>query len=71
MRAVLVKLLVDRQLVVDTSLIDYVALRLDRSLDAARHFVAALDREALARGRRVSRAMAGDVLAAMAQAGES
>jgi chromosomal replication initiation ATPase DnaA len=70
MRAVLVKLLVDRQLVVDTSLIDYVALRLDRSLDAARRFVAALDREALARGRRVSRALAGDVLAAMARAGE-
>ena len=36
MRAVLVKLLVDRQLVVDTALVDYVALRLERSLDAAR-----------------------------------
>ena len=66
MRAVLVKLLVARQLVVDTALVDYVALRLDRSLDAARRFVAALDREALSRGRRITRAIAGDVLAAMA-----
>jgi len=70
MRAVLVKLLVDRQLVVDTALVDYVALRLDRSLDAARRFVAALDHEALARGRRVSRALAGDVLQTMLDVGE-
>jgi chromosomal replication initiation ATPase DnaA len=62
MRAVLVKLFVDRQLVVDTSLIDYAALRLDRSLDAARSFIAALDQEALSRGRRITRTMAADVL---------
>ncbi len=62
MRAVLVKLLVDRQLIVDTNVVEYAALRLDRSLDAARAFVAALDREALSRGRRITRAMAGDVL---------
>ena len=67
MRAVLVKLLVDRQLVVDTALVDYVALRLERSLDAARRFVARLDDEALARGRRVTRAIAAEVLAAMAE----
>lgn len=66
MRAVLVKLLVDRQLVVDTALVEHVALRLERSLDAARRFVARLDDEALARGQRVSRAIAADVLAAMA-----
>lgn len=62
MRAVLVKLLVDRQLIVDTNVVEYAALRLDRSLDAARDFVAALDREALSRGRRITRAMASDVL---------
>lgn len=67
MRAVLVKLLVDRQLVVDTALVDYVALRLERSLDAARRFVARLDDEALARGQRVTRAIAAEVLAAMAE----
>jgi chromosomal replication initiation ATPase DnaA len=62
MRAVLVKLLVDRQLIVDTNVVEYAALRLDRSLDAARDFVAALDREALSRGKRITRAMASDVL---------
>lgn len=66
-RAVLVKLLVDRQLIVDTALVEFVAVRLDRSLDAARRFVAALDREALERGRRITRLMAGDVLRAMEQ----
>lgn len=62
MRAVLVKLLVERQLVVDTNVVGYIALRLERSLDAARAFIDALDREALARQRRISRAMAADVL---------
>lgn len=61
-RAVLVKQFVDRQLVVDTSVVDYLALRIERSLDAARDIVARLDREALARGRRITRAMAGEVL---------
>jgi chromosomal replication initiation ATPase DnaA len=61
-RAVLEKLFRDRQLAVDSALIDYVALRLERSLDAARAFVRLLDEEALARGRRVTRALAGDLL---------
>jgi len=68
MRAVLVKLLIDRQLIVDTNVVEYAALRLDRDLDAARRFVAALDREALSRGRRITRAMAGDVLQEFAMA---
>ncbi len=57
-QAVLVKLFNDRQLTVDPALVGYVALRIERSLDAARALVAALDREALARGGRVTRAMA-------------
>lgn len=61
-RVVLDKLFRDRQLIVEAALIDYVALRLERSLGAARSFVQALDREALARGRRVTRSLAGDVL---------
>lgn len=64
-RAVLEKLFRDRQLAVDAALIDYVALRLERSLDAARAFVRLLDEEALARGRRVTRALAGDLLEAL------
>jgi chromosomal replication initiation ATPase DnaA len=62
LRAVLVKLLVDRQIVVDTALVDYVALRLERSLEAAGRFVAALDQESLARGQRITQATARAVL---------
>lgn len=65
MRAVLVKLLIDRQLIVDTAVVGYIALRIERSLGAARTFVDALDREALARKSRISRAIAADVLLAM------
>jgi len=65
MRAVLVKLLIDRQLVIDTSVVGYIALRLERSLGAARTFIDALDREALARQCRISRAIAADVLASL------
>ncbi|MGH6845890.1 MAG: hypothetical protein ACREC0_00195, partial [Methylocella sp.] len=70
MRAVLVKLLSDRQLVVDAGVVSYIALRIERSLDAARAFIDALDREALARQTRISRAIAGDVLLAMGRAGD-
>jgi chromosomal replication initiation ATPase DnaA len=65
MRAVLVKLLIDRQLVVDISVVDYAALRLDRSLDAARCFIDALDREALSRQSRITRNMAAEMLRAL------
>jgi chromosomal replication initiation ATPase DnaA len=70
MRAVLVKLLIDRQLVVDTGVVGYIALRIERSLDAARSFIDALDREALARQSRISRAIAGDVLLSLRHGGE-
>jgi chromosomal replication initiation ATPase DnaA len=70
MRAVLVKLLIDRQLVVDTGVVGYIALRIERSLGAARSFIDALDREALARQSRISRAIAGDVLLSMDHGGE-
>jgi len=62
LRSVLVKLFVDRQLVVDTSVVDYLALRIERSLARAREVVAALDREALSRGRRITRAMAAELV---------
>ncbi|MDE2362500.1 MAG: hypothetical protein KGM42_07470 [Hyphomicrobiales bacterium] len=61
-RAVLVKLFVDRQLAVDASVIEYVAQRIDRSLDAAREMVRALDDEALAEGRRITRGLAARLL---------
>jgi chromosomal replication initiation ATPase DnaA len=61
-RAVLVKLFHDRQLIVEPMVIDYIALRIERSLAAARAIVAALDREALARGGAVTRSMAAILL---------
>jgi chromosomal replication initiation ATPase DnaA len=60
--AVLAKLFSDRQLGVEPSLIAYIARRLDRSLGAARALVEALDAEALAQGRKVTRAMAAAAL---------
>jgi len=61
-KAVLFKLFSDRQLVVDAAVVGYIALRIERSLDAAHSVVAALDREALARGKPVTRAMAAQLL---------
>ncbi len=60
--AVLFKLFSDRQLQVEPHVIAYIALRIERSLGAAREIVAALDNEALTQGRRVTRAMASDAL---------
>jgi chromosomal replication initiation ATPase DnaA len=61
-RAVLFKLFSDRQLAVEPAVIAYIGLRIDRSLGAARAIVEALDREALARGKAVTRGMAALVL---------
>jgi chromosomal replication initiation ATPase DnaA len=62
-RAVLEKLFKDRQLIVDAPALDYAALRLDRSLEAVRAFVAAIDRAALAQGRPITRALAAEIMA--------
>jgi chromosomal replication initiation ATPase DnaA len=71
LKAVLVKLFVDRQLVVDTSVVDYIALRIERSLAKASEIVSLLDREALSRGRRVSRAIAAEILGAAQETDEN
>jgi chromosomal replication initiation ATPase DnaA len=63
LRAVLVKLFVDRQLAVDESLISYLVARIERSFAAARAAVAALDREALRQRRPVTRALAAELFA--------
>lgn len=65
-RSVLVKLFADRQLTIEAGVVGYIAVRIERSLGAARKVVAELDREALTRGRRITRAMAGEVLRAAA-----
>ncbi|MCE4225481.1 hypothetical protein HCU64_17135 [Methylobacterium sp. C25] len=62
LRAVIVKLFVDRQIVVDLAVVEAVALRIDRSLARARDVVAELDRDALGRGRRITKPLALAVL---------
>jgi chromosomal replication initiation ATPase DnaA len=69
--AVLFKLFSDRQLQVEPHVVSFIALRIDRSLGAARGVVAALDREALARGRKVTRPMASELLREMTPGGDS
>jgi chromosomal replication initiation ATPase DnaA len=62
LRAVLVKLLADRQLAVDETLIAYVAVRIERSFAAARDVVARLDAEAMRQKRPLTRALAAELL---------
>jgi chromosomal replication initiation ATPase DnaA len=62
LRALLVKLFVDRQIIVDMSLVEYLLPRVERSFAGLARIVAALDREGLARGRRLTRAMAAELL---------
>lgn len=63
LRAVVVKLFADRQVVVAPALLDYALPRMTRSLAAARDLVAALDARALAERRAINRAMIDDWLA--------
>jgi len=60
--AVLVKLFADRQVTVAPNLIAYLVTRIPRSISAARAIVADLDARALAAGRPITRALAGDLL---------
>lgn len=53
-QAVLVKLFADRQLTVSPDVIQFLTPRIERSLDAARRVVAAIDEQALAAGRAVT-----------------
>jgi chromosomal replication initiation ATPase DnaA len=63
LKAVLVKHFTDRQLVVEPHLIDYIALRMERSMEAAATIVAQIDEAAMASHRKVTRALAAEVLA--------
>jgi chromosomal replication initiation ATPase DnaA len=69
LRQVLVKLFADRQLIIEKAVIDYLLLRMERSLSAAAILVELLDREALAEGRKISRPLAARVLADMMDTG--
>jgi chromosomal replication initiation ATPase DnaA len=59
---VIVKLFADRQLYIDDKLVGYIVNRMERSLGAAQTIVERLDRLALARGTRITRPLAAEVL---------
>jgi chromosomal replication initiation ATPase DnaA len=61
LRAVIVKLAVDRQLELGESTVNYLSIRIERSFAAARAAVIALDDEALRRGRPPNRALAAEL----------
>jgi chromosomal replication initiation ATPase DnaA len=65
LRAVLVKHFIDRQLQVEPHTVSYLALRMEQSMEAAATLVDALDRAAMASHRRVTRALAAEVLGAL------
>jgi chromosomal replication initiation ATPase DnaA len=59
--SVLIKLFNDRRLEVSADVIQYVLVRMERSFDAAERIVTDLDRLALAKRRRITRQLAGEV----------
>jgi chromosomal replication initiation ATPase DnaA len=61
-RALIVKFCADRQMIVDESVVSFLANRIERSYAAARHAVALLDNEALRLGRPITRALAAELL---------
>lgn len=64
---ILMKLFADRQLLLDDKVIAYIVARMERSLAAAQEIVERLDRLALARGTRINRALAAEVLGSLPQ----
>jgi chromosomal replication initiation ATPase DnaA len=69
LKAVLVKHFTDRQLAVEPGVIAYIALRMERSMEAAATLVAAIDHAAMSAHRKVTRALAAEVLAQSAGGG--
>jgi chromosomal replication initiation ATPase DnaA len=61
--SIILKQLADRQLHAGAGVVHYLVSHMERSADAARRVVAALDRRALAEGREIDRRLAADVLA--------
>ncbi|HEV7306191.1 DnaA regulatory inactivator HdaA [Ensifer sp.] len=59
---VLIKLFADRQLFVDERLVGYIVQRMERSLEAAQTIVERIDLLALARGAKLTRTLASEVL---------
>jgi chromosomal replication initiation ATPase DnaA len=62
LKTVMLKHFVDRQLSIDPKVLDFLALRIERSLAAAAVAVAAIDRAALGSGRKISRQLVAEAL---------
>ena len=62
LRMVLIKLFADRQLVVEPSVVDFIVLRMERSIASAQQIVGLLDQQALAHKRAITSRLAGEVL---------
>ncbi len=69
LKTVLLKQFADRQIIVDPKVIEVLALNIERSLAAASAAVAAVDRAALATGRKITRQLVLEVLDAEGNAG--
>ncbi len=66
LKTVMLKQFADRQLSVDPKVLDFLALHIDRSLDAASRAVEAVDRAALGTGRKISRQLVAEALSGAA-----
>jgi chromosomal replication initiation ATPase DnaA len=62
LKTVMLKHFADRQLAIDPKVLDFIALRIERSLAAAAEAVATIDRAALGSGRKISRQLVTEVL---------
>jgi chromosomal replication initiation ATPase DnaA len=62
LKMVMLKHFADRQLAIDPKVLDYLGLHVERSLAAAALAVAAIDRAALASGRKINRQFVAEVL---------
>jgi len=63
--AILTKLLSDRQLRIDSAVLDYIVLRVERSYEALSAYVEALDNLALSAARRITKPLAREVFEAL------
>jgi len=63
--SIILKQLADRQLHAGPGVVQYLVSHMERSADAARRVVAALDRRALAESREIDRRLAADVLTSL------
>jgi chromosomal replication initiation ATPase DnaA len=71
LKTVMLKHFADRQLNIEPKVLDFLALHVERSLEGAARAVDAVDRLALASGRRINRQLAAEALAATPTADET